>query len=205
MPDDKFALSWAELRAIEDHKYFLSKERGKEVILKEAMADFQKYKQDWLKAKLKKESIEQRKAIEEFKRKEEEKAGYDLGELPVQAWQNTYAAQYRDMLESPERNEFIKRKVIICNEKGIHVRPSGTLAKISTDFDCDIYVHKNGMESYDFKVNGITYLDVNNNAILGYMSLEAAMGDELEFIAYGRQANEALNSIDDVIKKKFNE
>ena len=53
MDDIRFDLTPSELKAIEDHKYFLSQERGAEVSIEEAIGDFlRRYAESWRREKV---------------------------------------------------------------------------------------------------------------------------------------------------------
>ena len=201
-------LTPAELKAIEEHKYFMSRAAGRAVSIEEAIADFvAQYRADWLKEKTRHDNLAQMSEIERHKYLESQLAGRDLGDAAVENWLQKFAGIWRKERESLEHNGFLRRTLRIENEKGLHVRPSGTLVGIAREFDCDIYVHKAGMDHHNFLLDGKPFLNVRSVlvATLDLLGLHAAHGDELEFIAYGRQAADALNRIEQVIKGKFGE
>ena len=83
--------------------------------------------------------------------------------------------------------------MIVQNQKGQDMRPMSAVATVAAQFDCDIYVHRDGMTYYNFFLEGRPYRNVRS--VLGYLSLEAALGDTLEFIATGAQAGQALEAL----------
>ena len=193
-------LTPAELKAIEEHKYYMSLAAGKAVTIDEAIADFGvKYWADWLREKTRCDNLAQMSEIE--------RASMHLGDKAGEEGLQELARIWREERESLEHNGFLRRTLKIENQHGLHVRPSGTLVGIAREFDCDIYVHKAGMEHYNFILDGKPFLNVRSVlvAVLDLLGLHAAHGDELEFIAYGRQAADALNRIEQVIKGKFGE
>jgi phosphotransferase system HPr (HPr) family protein len=193
-------LTPAELKAIEEHKYYMSLAARKAVSIDEAIADFVvKYRADWLREKTRHDNLAQMSEIE--------RAGRDPGGQAGEKWLQELAEVWRKERESLEHNGFLRRTLRIENERGLHVRPSGTLVGIAREFDCDIYVHKAGMDRHNFLLDGKPFLNVRSVlvATLDLLGLHAAHGDELEFIAYGRQASDALNRIEQVIKGKFGE
>ncbi|HVS53878.1 MAG TPA: HPr family phosphocarrier protein [Opitutaceae bacterium] len=201
-------LTPVELKAIEEHKYFMSRAAGRPVSIDEAIADFvAKYRADWLREKTRHDNLAQMSEIERHKYFASERAGRDLGEQAVEKWLQEFAGIWRRERESLEHNGFLRRTLTIENERGLHVRPSGTLVGIAKEFDCDIYVHKAGMDHYNFLLHGKPFLNVRSVlvATLDLVGLCAGQGDELEFIAYGRQAADALDRIEQVIKTKFGE
>jgi len=197
----------SELKAIEDHKYYISLEQKRQISIEEAIKDFiSKYEADWLREKTRRDNIAQKEEIDRHKYLRSEQEGRDLGEEAVDEWRQKYAHIWREEQESLIKNGFLERKVMIQNIHGLHVRPSGSLVKIALKNDCEVYVHKEGMDNYNFKINKKPYLNVRSVlATCDLLTLCAAKGDELEFIAYGKQAKEALNEIDDTVNAKFGE
>ena len=197
----------SELKAIEDHKYYMSVEQKKPVSIEEAIKDFlEKYEGDWCRQKTIKDNLAQREEIEKHKYIRSEQEGRDVGEQAVDEWREKYAHIWRQEQESLERNGFLERKVTIQNIHGIHVRPSGTLVKIALKHDCEVYVHKENMDTYNFKINKKPYLNVKSVlAMSDLLGLCIAKGDELEFISYGNQAKDALDEIESIVNQKFGE
>jgi phosphotransferase system HPr (HPr) family protein len=67
------------------------------------------------------------------------------------------------------------------------------VAELASKFDCDIYIHQEGMVYYNFMLEGRSYMNVRS--ILGFLSLGATLGDTLEFVATGSQAHQALQAL----------
>ena len=199
----------SELKAIEDHKYFMSVEQKKQISIEEAIEDFvSKYEADWLKEKTRRDNLEQKDEIEKHKYIRSQQEGRDLGDEAIEEWRQKYAHIWREEHESLIRHGFLEKKVTIQNILGLHVRPSTRLTSIAKKYDCDLYVHKDGMEVYNFKVNKKPYLNVKSilaSPIMNLVGLCAAKGDSLEFIAYGIQAKDVLDEIEDIVNKKFEE
>lgn len=188
-------LTAAELRAIEEHKYFLSQARGAEVTIQDAIANFvEHYAEDWRKEKLRRDNLEQRQEIEKHKYFRSLEEGRDIGKTSAaEEWCQKYAHIWRAERDSLERNGFKRISVTVQNEDGLHMRPVSAVAALASQFDCDIYVHRYGMIPYNFLLEGRPYMNVRS--ILGFLSLGAALGDSLEFIATGSQADEALKAL----------
>jgi phosphocarrier protein HPr len=193
-------LTAAELKAIEEHKYFLSQRRGAEVTIEEAMADFvQHFANDWRQEKLRRDNLEQREEIEKHKYLRSLEEGRDIGgSSAAEEWCQKYAHIWRAERESLETNGFKRIWVTVENKEGLHLRPVSAVAALAARFDCDIYVHKDGMVYYNFLLEGRPYMNVRS--ILGFLSLGAALGDALEFIATGSQAAEALEALGKFMK-----
>lgn len=194
-------LTAAELKAIEEHKYYLSQKRGVEVTIEEAITDFiQHFAQDWRNEKLRRDNLEQRQEIEKHKYFRSMQEGRDIGKASAaEEWCQKYAHIWRAERESLERNGFGKMQVAIQNKDGLHLRPVSAVAELAAKFDCDIYVHRPGMSYYNFLLEGRPYMNVRS--ILGFLSLGTELGDTLEFIATGSQAEEALKALAALLKK----
>jgi phosphocarrier protein HPr len=184
----------AELRAIQDHKYFMSEKKGKEVTIEEAIEDFLKlYMDEWRLEKTRRDNMEQVLKIRDYMAKG--------GEL--EDWAEKYAPVWRQERESLQKNEFLNRTVTINIDHGLHVRPSGKLVTIAKKFDCEIYVYREGMEHYNFKLQGKPFMNVKSVlAALELISMCVSKGEQLEFIAYGKQAKEALDAIERLVRSR---
>jgi phosphocarrier protein HPr len=195
-------LTAAELKAIEEHKYYLSQRRGTEVTIEEAIGDFvQNFAEDWRKEKLRRDNLEQRKEIEKHQYLRSMEEGRDIGKhSAAEEWCQKYAHIWRAESESLERNGFKRVLVKIQNTDGLHLRPASAVAGLAAKFDCDIYVHREAMPYYNFLLEGRPYMNVRS--ILGFLSLGAALGDTLEFIATGSQAEQALKALAELLRKE---
>lgn len=181
----------AELRAVLDLQIKL-KEEGKTSALEETINIFlNNYEKDWEREKLRRDNLAQKKEIEKHKWLESEKAGRDLGDAPIYEWKEEHAPFWREWRESLEANGFLSKKMTVNNKSGLHMRPSSTLIEIAKRNDTNIYVHKKGMEHYNFKLmdKGEEKPYVNIESILAFADLfsdiaglEAVQGTELEFI-----------------------
>ena len=193
-------LSPAELKAIEEHKYFMSQKQGCEVSIEEAIEDFiNHYKDRWLKEKQRRENFEQIEEIKKYMHTRSQETGHEISENDAaEEWMDMYAHIWRQEKESLEKNGFLIAQVVVQNEKGLHMRPSSTLATLTSRFDCDVYVNKEGMEHYNFILKGKKYMNVKS--VLGILTLAACKGEALEFIATGREAEKALQAIKVFVK-----
>jgi phosphocarrier protein HPr len=194
-------LTAAELTAIQDHKYFLSQQRGSEVTIEEAIEDFvRNFAEAWRREKLRRDNLAQQEEIEKHKYLRSKEAGYDIGRAPAaEEWCQKYAHIWRSERESIEKNGLRRIFVTIRNPEGLHLRPVSVVANLAATFDCDMYVHRDGMTYYNFLLEGRPYLNVRS--ILGLLSLGATLGDKLEFIATGAQAEQALEALTALLTK----
>jgi phosphotransferase system HPr (HPr) family protein len=191
----------SELAAIEKHKYFMSLNQGREVSIDEAIEDFiHKYRADWLHEKQHADSQEQIREIERHKYYRSLEEGYDIGSRKAsEEWVGSYAHLWREEKESLQTHGFLEKRLIVENDGGLHINPASKLAEIARDCDCDMYVHRRGMEYYNFVLNGKEYLNVKS--VLSLLQLDAAKGEALEFIATGAQAGEALEAVKQLLDR----
>jgi phosphotransferase system HPr (HPr) family protein len=191
----------SELAAIQEHKYFMSLKEGKEVSIEEAMEDFvEKYRADWLREKQRKDSQEQIKEIEKHKWIRSSEEGRDIGSRTAsEEWIGRYAHIWREESESLRGHGFLQAQFVVEIEEGLHIKPVSRLAEIAKSHDCDMYVHRKGMQFYSFVLNGKGF--VNVKSVLSLLQLDAAKGEELEFIASGAQGKEALDAVAHLLSK----
>lgn len=196
-------LTPAELRTILDHQHAMSLAEGIEVSLESAIEDFMEHcRESWLHDKQHRDSVEQIREIEKHKyfRSIEEK--HDIGKKTAsEEWCARYAHLWRAERESLERNGFLQAKVILQSEKGLHLQPAATLARMAQKYDCDVYLHHDKMDLCNFVLQGKRYLNVKS--VLGLMSVSAAKGDVMEIISAGPQAKNALEEIAKYINEAF--
>jgi len=89
-------LTFSERKAIETHKYYLSREAGRDVGMAYAIAHWLvHHAARWRHERLRKELAEQWQEIEKHKWIESEKAGTDLGESAALDWIRKHAAAWR--------------------------------------------------------------------------------------------------------------
>ncbi len=200
-------LSPSELSAIMVHKYLLSKNLNREVPIEEAIADFlERYMEDFHKEQVRLQNQRQLDEINKYRWIESEKAGRDIGiENAAQDWRAKYAAIYREESEALGKNNFLTLETTVMNRDGIHVRPAGTLATLAAKYDADVYVSKEGgMDHYNFVLQGKPYINFKS-IMINLLTINAAQGAKLTFIAYGKQAAEVLEEIKKLMEARFGE
>ena len=85
----------------------------------------------------------------------------------------------------------VTKELTIINKLGIHARPA-QFVKLASKFDADIVVEKDGEE-------------VDGKSILGLMMLAVGHGSKITITAEGKDEQEALNALEDLISRKFEE
>ena len=84
------------------------------------------------------------------------------------------------------------RSAVISNIKGLHARAAATFVKTAVKYSSDIIVERNGQE-------------VCGKSIMGLMMLAAAKGCEIQIKTKGKDAEDAINALVDLVDAKFNE
>ncbi len=80
--------------------------------------------------------------------------------------------------------------VSVLNEQGLHARPAAVLAKEAQRFPCDVRILHNGDE-------------VDAKSILDILTLAAGHGTNLDIVADGPMAEEAVTHIAQLFQKRF--
>ena len=83
-----------------------------------------------------------------------------------------------------------KKELTITNKYGLHSRPASELVKVASKFDSEINLIYDGQEA-------------NAKSILGLMVLAIEPGAEVEIEVDGDDKEEALKSIEDLIRNNF--
>lgn len=86
----------------------------------------------------------------------------------------------------------LKREVMIINKLGLHARAAAKFVTLAARFASDIRVLR-GQQA------------VNGKSIMGVMMLAAGKGTRLEIQAVGEDAEQALDSLETLVKHRFDE
>lgn len=89
-------------------------------------------------------------------------------------------------------NVKLSKELTIMNRLGLHARPSAMFVKTCSRFKCDVWVEKDGEQ-------------INGKSIMGLMMLAAGQGSKLQVTCEGVDAQKALQEIEAVIQRKFDE
>ena len=196
-------LSPAELHAILEHQRAMMLAQGAEVSLEAAIEDFMSHcRAKWMHEKQHQDNVDQIQEIEKHKYFRSIEEQHDIGKkTAAEEWCAKYAHLWRAERESLERNGFLQAKVTLQTEKGLHLQPAATLAKLARKYNCDVYLHHEKIDYSNFVLQGKKYLNVKS--VLGLLSVTAVMGDALEVISAGPQAKDALEEIAKYINETF--
>ena len=91
-----------------------------------------------------------------------------------------------------DKHAAVTREMVVTNKLGIHARPAAMFVKTANRFECDVFVEKDGEK-------------VNGKSIMGLMMLAAGPGSKLSVHAEGEDAARALNELEALLKRKFDE
>lgn len=80
----------------------------------------------------------------------------------------------------------------IVNRLGLHARAAALFVQTASRFDAEVTVSKDGQS-------------VNGRSIMGVMMLAAEQGSSIEVATSGRQADESLAAIQELVSARFNE
>jgi phosphocarrier protein len=86
----------------------------------------------------------------------------------------------------------LSREFLIVNKRGLHARASAKFVQMVETFDAMVTVSKDGTT-------------VGGTSIMGLMMLAASTGSSIEVAASGRQADEALDALEQLVAQRFGE
>lgn len=85
-----------------------------------------------------------------------------------------------------------ERRVVICNQLGLHARAAAAFVRLATGFESEIFVSCRNSE-------------VDGKSIMGVMMLAAGKGMELRIRAEGTDAEAALEELGALVANRFGE
>jgi phosphocarrier protein len=86
----------------------------------------------------------------------------------------------------------LTRQITIINKLGLHARAAAKLVKLAAGFASDIRLLREQRQ-------------VNAKSIMGVMMLAASQGTQLEIQAEGEDAEQALDALEDLVSRRFDE
>ena len=87
------------------------------------------------------------------------------------------------------------REVIISNKLGLHARPAMQFVDVANQFKSEVKVHKGGEEP----------ADADGKSVMQMIILAATEGTPLTIEADGEDADQALQTLVDLVQSKFGE
>ncbi len=86
----------------------------------------------------------------------------------------------------------LQKEVTILNKLGMHARPAAMFVRVANKHRAEIWVEKDGEQ-------------VNGKSIMGLMMLAAGQGSRLTITAEGTDAATALQELQDLLNRRFDE
>ena len=80
----------------------------------------------------------------------------------------------------------------IINDKGLHARASARFVEVVEKFESEATVEKDGLEA-------------SGSSIMGLLMLAASRGTTIKVTSYGKDSEELILALDNLIKSKFGE
>ena len=91
-----------------------------------------------------------------------------------------------------DKDKEVTKDLVVTNKLGVHARPAAMFVKVANRFTSEIMVEKDGET-------------VNGKSIMGLMMLAAGPGSKLHVRASGPDASQAVNELEQLLKRKFDE
>ena len=112
----------------------------------------------------------------------------------IEAGRKYMRAGSADRAEFETMNEPVRRRAVVAipNKRGLHARASAKLVEAAARFKSNITVTKDGQS-------------VDARSIMGLMMLAASQGSEIEIVAEGPDADDAMTAILALVEAKFGE
>ena len=86
----------------------------------------------------------------------------------------------------------VQKEIIILNKLGLHARPAAMFVRAANKHRAEIWVEKDGEQ-------------VNGKSIMGLMMLAAGQGTKLILSAEGVDAEKAIQELELLVEKRFDE
>ena len=86
----------------------------------------------------------------------------------------------------------VEKEITVINRLGLHARPAAMFVRIASRYRSEVWVEKEGEK-------------INGKSIMGLMMLAAGQGSKLMIRCEGPDADKAMEEIEELINKRFNE
>ncbi len=86
----------------------------------------------------------------------------------------------------------VRETVMVQNELGMHARAASQFVRLASTFPCQVTVSKDGQE-------------VNGKSIMGVLMLVASQGSQIEIVARGDKAADAVAALVKLVNDLFGE
>jgi phosphocarrier protein len=89
-------------------------------------------------------------------------------------------------------NNTINARLLILNEKGLHARAAAKFVELVDTFDVNVIVAKDNIEA-------------SGDSIMGLLMLAASKGSEIDLVLSGKQSQDALMALSNLVDNLFGE
>ena len=89
-------------------------------------------------------------------------------------------------------NNTINARLKILNEKGLHARAAAKFVELVDTFDVNVIVAKDNLEA-------------SGDSIMGLLMLAASKGSEIDLVLSGKQSQDALMALSNLVDNFFGE
>lgn len=89
-------------------------------------------------------------------------------------------------------NNTINARLLILNEKGLHARAAAKFVELVDTFDVNVIVEKDNLEA-------------SGDSIMGLLMLAASKGSEIDLVLSGKQSQDALMALSNLVDNLFGE
>ena len=117
---------------------------------------------------------------------------YNLKKLAKGGCSSQNATPFAQMSNGKDKCSRLSRDLVVQNKLGLHARPASMFVKLASKFQSEIFVTKDGEE-------------VNGKSIMGLMMLAAGSGVTLTICAEGKDAQQALDELEQLFNRNFEE
>ena len=93
---------------------------------------------------------------------------------------------------SASAGQKLEKEITVINRLGLHARPAAMFVRIASRYRSEIWVEKEGEQ-------------INGKSIMGLMMLAAGQGSKLLIRCEGPDADRAMQEIEELINRRFNE
>ncbi|RCU49847.1 MULTISPECIES: HPr family phosphocarrier protein [Corallincola] len=86
----------------------------------------------------------------------------------------------------------IEKKLLIKNKLGLHARAATKLVMLVNKFDAEVMIEHQGKSA-------------SAASVMGLLMMETCMGQEIQVVAEGDEAQQALDAVESLINDRFDE
>lgn len=88
--------------------------------------------------------------------------------------------------------QWMETHVVIQNRLGLHARPAIMFVDLAMNFQCEIRAQKNGSSE-----------EIDAKSVMQVMMLAASQNERIKLRAQGKDAEEALKALADLVDRNF--